>query len=140
MFNLEFWLILAVLFILGELLTGTFFLLSLGVGSAAAGLVNYLDFDYRIQLLAFVVVSLICIIASKPLANKLTKNSPNKKSNSDRLIGKEVLVTEEIDKEKLGLVKHSGDVWKAKSNDNLSVGEEAIVEGIDGVKLIVKKK
>jgi len=140
MFSLEFWLILAVIFILGELLTGTFFLVSLGIGSAFAGLANYLNFDYRIQLLVFVIISLICIILSKPIASKLTTNSPSKKSNSDRLIGEEVLVTEEIRKDKLGSVKHSGDVWRAESDENISVGQKAIVTSIAGVKLIVKKK
>ncbi|MCC7553607.1 MAG: NfeD family protein [Methanobacteriaceae archaeon] len=140
MFSLEFWLILAFIFILGELLTSTFFLFSLGIGSAFAGLVNYLGFDPIVQLLVFVIISLICIIASKPLANKLTKNSPDKKSNSERLIGKEVIVIEEIKENEMGLVKYSGDVWKAKSSDNIPVGDKAIVENIIGVKLIVKKQ
>ncbi|MDR0900132.1 MAG: NfeD family protein [Methanobrevibacter sp.] len=140
MFSLEFWLTIAVLFILGELLTNTFFLLSIGIGAGFAGLANYLNFDPTSQLLIFIIVTIIAIIASRPLANRLTKNSPSKKSNSDRLIGKEGIVIEEIKKDSPGTVKLVGDTWKAIANENIPLESIVMVEKVDGVKLIVKKK
>ncbi|KZX14904.1 hypothetical protein MBCUT_18570 [Methanobrevibacter cuticularis] len=140
MFSLEFWLVIAVIFILGELLTSTFFLISIGVGAGLAGLTNYLGFDPLTQLIVFIIVSIIVIIASRPIANHLTKNSPSKKSNSDRLIGEDAIVIEEIKIDSMGMVKLLGDTWKAIADENIPVGETVIVEKIDGVKLRVKKK
>jgi len=139
MFSLEFWLIMAVLFILGELLTGTFFLLSVGIGAAFAGLSNYLNHDPITQLIVFVVATIIMVLLSKPIATKLTKNSPAKKSNADRLIGEQVKVIEEIKKDEIGLVSYMGDNWKATSNDDIPQDDKAIVESINGVTLTVKK-
>lgn len=139
MFSLEFWLIIAVLFILGELLTGTLFLLAVGIGSAFAGLANYLNLDPITQLIVFAIVTILMVILSKPIASKLTKNSPAKKANADRLIGEKVKVIEEIKKDEMGLVNYLGDNWKATSKDNIPANERAIVESINGVTLTVKK-
>lgn len=142
MFSLEFWLVIAVLFILGELLTTTFFLLSIGIGAGFAGLANYLGFDPISQLIIFIVVSVIIILISRPLANHLTKNSPSKKANSDRLIGTEGIVIKTIEKNSIGIVKLIDETWNAISVDpdsEILEGERIKVEKIDGVKLVVKK-
>lgn len=139
-FSLEFWLIIAIVFIIGELLTLTFFLLSVGIGAALAGLTNYLGFSWEVQLVVFVVATLVCVGISRPIAKKLTKNAPDKKSNSDRLIGEEAIVTEDIELDKMGTVKILGDTWKAIAKENISAGEKVIVKNIDGVKLIVERK
>ena len=58
---LEFWIILAIAFLIGELLTGGFYLLSIGLGSIAAAILNYLQFDITIQIIAFIIITLIFI-------------------------------------------------------------------------------
>ncbi|KZX17166.1 NfeD family protein [Methanobrevibacter filiformis] len=140
MFSLEFWLIFAVILVLGELLTVTFYLLSIAVGSAFAGLVNYLGFDPIVQILVFAVVTIICVILLRPISSRLTKNSSDKKANSDRLIGKEGIVIEKIIEDAMGTVDFIGDQWKAISDTEIDVGEKVIVEKIQGVKLFVRKK
>ena len=60
-------------------------------------------------------------------------------TNLDRVLGMEGIVTEEITKLKIGEVKVDGKKWSAISNEKIKVGEEVIVEDIDGVKLIVRK-
>ena len=140
LFSLEFWLILAVILVLAELFTLTFFMLSLAVGSVFAGLANYLGLDPVGQLLVFAVVTVVCVIISRPIATRLTKNSPDKKANSDRLIGKEGVVIEAINNDSMGMVNFLGDQWKAVSDTEIAVGEKVIVEKIEGVKLFVRKK
>ncbi|MDR0913254.1 MAG: NfeD family protein [Methanobrevibacter sp.] len=140
LFSLEFWLILAVVCVLLELMTLTFFLLSISVGSLGAAIVNYSGYDLTTQLIVFIVLTVICILLSRPIAKKLTKNTPNKKANSDRLIGREAIVVEKIEINSMGTVDLIGDKWKAISNSNINVGERVIVKDIDGVKLIVEKK
>ncbi len=72
----------------------------------------------------------------------LVKKLTNKKesTNLDRVIGAEGIVTEEITKLKVGEVKVDGKRWSAISNELIKVGEEVIIERIDGVKLVVRKE
>lgn len=139
MFSLEFWIVLAVVCVLGELLTLTFFLLSVGIGAGFAALTNYLNHDPTTQLIVFIVVTITCVLLSKPIAKKLTSKSPLKKSNSDRLIGEEAIVIKKIIPDEMGTVKILGDTWKAIANEEITIGEKVVVERIDGVKLIVNK-
>ncbi|MDR2623237.1 MAG: NfeD family protein [Methanobrevibacter sp.] len=137
---LEFWIILALACVLGELLSVNFFLLSVGVGAGFAALTNHLNYDFTTQLIVFVVVTTICVLLSRPLAKKLTKKSPSKKSNTDRLIGEEAIVIGKIVPDEMGTIKILGETWRAISNEEIAVGKKVIVEKIDGVKLIVKKE
>ncbi|MDR3062671.1 MAG: NfeD family protein [Methanobrevibacter sp.] len=138
-FSLQFWLVLAVVCVLFELITLTFFLLSIAIGSAVAALVNYLGFDPYTQILVFAIVTVVCIILSRSFAKKLSKSAPDKKANSDRLIGLEAIVSEAIEEDKMGTVELVGDKWKAIADEDIAIGEKVIVKDIQGVKLIVEK-
>ena len=136
---LEFWIILAIAFLIGELLTGGFYLLSIGLGSIAAAILNYLQFDITIQIIAFIIITLIFIFISRPLYKRLNKNTADKKSNTERLIGLKAKVTEDIDSHKIGNINVNGEVWKAISDEKISKGETVEITEIEGVKLKVKK-
>ena len=136
---LEFWIILAIIFLIGELLTGGFYLLSIGIGAIAAAILNYLQFSITAQIIAFILITVLFILISRPLYKKLNKNTVDKKSNTERLIGLKAKVTEDIDSHKIGTIKVNGEVWKAISNEEISKGEEVEIIGIEGVKLKVKK-
>lgn len=140
MVTLEFWIILFVVCLLLEIITTGFFLMSIGIGSAAAAVISYLNFDPITQMLVFVVVTIVCLIVSRPFAKKLTQGSPKKKATSDRLIGKEGTVLEPIDIENSGIVKIHGENWRAVADEDISVGEKIIVQKIKGVRLKVIKK
>ena len=60
-------------------------------------------------------------------------------TNLDRVIGMVGIVTEEITRFKIGEVRVDGKKWSAISEEKIKVGEKVIIEGIDGVKLIVRK-
>lgn len=60
--------------------------------------------------------------------------------DTDKIIGKEAIVTKEIKKNSYGEVKVLKKKWAAYSNDHLKVNESSIVEKIEGVKLKVRKK
>ena len=140
MFTLEFWIIIFVSCILLEIITTGFFLMSIGIGSAAATVANYMNFDPITQMLVFIIVTIICLIVSRPFAKKLTQGSPKKKATADRLLEKEGTVVEAIDIENSGMVNISGESWRAIADENISVGEKIIVEEIKGVRLKVSKK
>ncbi len=136
---LEFWIVLGIFFIIAELLTGGFFLLSLGLGSFLAAILNYFNYDIQVQIIGFIILTIIFIILSRPLYNRLNKNISDKKSNTERLIGLNGKVTEDINPHKSGFIKVKGEIWKAISEENISKGETVEILKIDGVKLVVKK-
>jgi membrane protein implicated in regulation of membrane protease activity len=140
MFTMEFWIILFVACILLEIITTGFFFFLLVIGSGAAMVANYMHFDPITQIIIFIIVTIICLVASRPFAKKLTQGSPKKKAAADRLLGKEGSVIESIDIENSGMVNISGESWRAIADENISVGEKIIVEEIKGVRLKVTKK
>lgn len=132
------WAVFFVIFIVIEI--STFDLVSIWIAlGALAGLVASL-FGLKLwaQLLIFVAVSTIAIIATRPLAKKLQKEI--KPTNSELDIGKTATVIEEINnKTGKGRVNLNGVHWAAKTVDNdiIPVGEIVVVKKIDGAKLIV---
>ncbi len=112
-----------------------------GVG-AIAGLIAYLaGLNFYIQFILFIVLSSLTLILTRPLVKKLLKNK-GEKTNSDRLIGKKIIITKPVDSfgEK-GETVIGGVSWSVNSIDGLPIdeGETATVEAIEGVKLIVRK-
>ena len=136
---LEFWIILGIIFLIGELLSGGFYLLSIGLGAIAAAILNYLQFSITLQIIAFILITVIFILISRPLYKKLNKNTIDKKANTERLIGLKAKVTEDIDSHKIGNINVNGEVWKAISDEKISKGETVEITEIEGVKLKVKK-
>ena len=62
------------------------------------------------------------------------------KTNLDRVIGMEGIVTESITKFEIGEVKVDGKKWSAISDNDIEEGSTIVVLSIDGVKLKVRKK
>lgn len=132
------WAIFFVIFVVIEI--STFDLVSIWIAlGALAGLVTSLfEGKLWVQLIVFVVVSTVAIIATRPLAKKLQKEI--KPTNSELDIGKTATVIEEINnKTGKGRVNLNGVHWAAKTVDNdiIPEGEIVVVKKIDGAKLIV---
>mgnify|MGYP000034273969 FL=1 len=82
-----FWLIAAVGFLVLEGCTFNMTSIWFAIGAAAA-LISCLFTDlFRVQALLFIVVSVLCLLAFRPLAAKLRKN--HTATNGDRNLGRE---------------------------------------------------
>jgi membrane protein implicated in regulation of membrane protease activity len=136
MVGIEAWIVLSGLCFIGEMLTAAFFLLWFGVGASMAAVLNYLGFDPVVQILAFIIISIILIAVSRPLAQKITKEPP-RKAVSDRLIGKQGIVMEDVLPDTGGVVKVEGDVWRAISPKKIEKDTLIIVKKVESVKLHV---
>lgn len=95
--------------------------------------------NFLIQLLVFIVVSIISLLITKPLVNKFKKNDVEL-TNVDRVIGKKAEVIKKITPDEYGEVKVLGSIWTATSDTVLNVSDKAVVKKIDGVKLVVEKE
>ncbi|NLV86444.1 MAG: NfeD family protein [Clostridiales bacterium] len=92
-----------------------------------------------LQIVIFIVVSIVSIILTRPLAKKFV-NSKIKATNADRVIGENAIVTERIDNVAgTGTVTVGGRTWTARSKNGeiIEAGTLARVHEIEGVKLLV---
>ncbi len=109
------------------------------VGAVASAITAIFTGDILIQVIVFVVVSALCLVATRPFVKKITKTK-KVSTNADSLIGKTGIVTIEINNISVqGQVNINGQIWSAKSKNNevIPVDEKVKVLEITGVKLIV---
>ena len=88
----------------------------------------------------FVLSSGLLIFATKPLVNKIAKKDIIP-TNVYSVVGKKAIVTEEINwTTGKGQIKSEGEIWSAKSTENINipVGSEVEILSIEGVKAYVK--
>jgi membrane protein implicated in regulation of membrane protease activity len=135
----QMWLILAALFIIGEIFTAGFFLFWFGIGAAAASVLAILGFGTSWQWGAFVVVSGALFAVSRKFADKFTKDQPPG-IGANRFLNKTGVVLEEIDNIKnTGQVRIGKDKWRADSasDEVIQVGELVKVTRLDGTHVVV---
>ncbi|MBR7060796.1 MAG: NfeD family protein [Eubacterium sp.] len=110
------------------------------LGSIAALIASICSASLGVQVIIFVAVTIITLVATRPIVKKKI-NFKAQKTNADRCIGEDAVVCEEINNlEAKGQVKVDGKIWSARSSDGSIIPMDTIVtvEKIDGVKLIVK--
>ena len=135
------WVALLAAFIIIEASTAQLLTIWFAVGSLAALISTFITDNIIIQVIVFVVVSAIALAVTRPLVKKMTK-AQKQPTNADMYIGKEAVVTEDINNlEAKGLVKVGGSIWTARTEvDNYTIpaGSHVTVIKIEGVKLIVR--
>lgn len=132
--------ILAVLIII-EIITLGLSTIWFAGGALVAFFAALLGADVVIQVILFLVVSIILLLFTRPVAIKYL-NHNRTKTNVDSLIGKQAVVIEGIENLKgFGKVQVNGLEWTARTlEDYQSIEKDSIVNivRVDGVKLIVE--
>lgn len=92
-----------------------------------------------IQLIVFIVTSIILVAGSRKFVTKiLQKDIP---TNSDALIGQEILVVTPVSKHQIGSGKIRDITWSLyTTEETIKEGEYAVITSINGNKLHVKRK
>ncbi len=133
------WLIIIILLTILEVVTINLVSVWFIVSGIVSLFLSFVIDSFYIQFSIFVCLGLVLMLLTRPyLVKKLSKKKVS--TNLDRVIGMEGVVTEEITKFKIGEVKVDGKKWSAMANEKIKVGEEVIIDKIDGVKLIVRKE
>ena len=111
------------------------------LGALCAALTTIFTDSIVIQIVVFVSVSLVTLIATRPLVKQAKQNIRPLRTNSDRLIGETgVMLADLNDMHSVGQAKVMGKVWSVKTdNPPLQAGDTVRVLAIEGVKLIVEK-
>ena len=134
-----FWLIVAVIFGVGELMTTSLTLVWFSIGALVVMLLSIFIESILWQVLVFAAISIILlVIATKYLVNR--DKDVKYDTNLQGIISKKAVVIQDIEPYKTGLVKINGEEWTAISDEETTIKKGTIVEitAIEGVKLIVK--
>lgn len=112
------------------------------IGAVAAWLIYLTGLGLEVQIVVFLLVSIVCLIFTRPIAVEKLKVG-RFKTNADSLIGQSCKVESTIDNiNNTGTVNVKGQMWTARSADDqiIEKDEIVIIKEIIGVKLIVQKK
>ena len=135
-----FWLCAVILFLIVEALVPGLVSIWFAVGSVPALISALCGGPVWLQVVLFLVCSVLALVLTRPLAKKYV-NSRVQPTNADMLIGKDCVVKETVDNlQGTGAVSVGGKVWTARTETEgevLPVGSVAKVLRIDGVKLII---
>lgn len=132
------WLGLMLVLITIEALTVSLTTIWLAAGSLVAFLLALFGTPLSLQIIAFLAVSVVLIVFTRPVAVKYLKIGVHK-TNTDSMIGAKGIVIMDITEFATGQVKVKGQIWTAVSKTGMGIikDTEVVVEAIEGVKLIV---
>ena len=137
------WLGILVVLVVIELLTMGLTTIWFAGGALVAALISIPGTPLIIQILFFLIVSILLLYFTRPIAIKYF-NRDRTRTNVESLIGRQAIVISEINNvEGIGQVNTGGMEWSARSsyhNIVIPVGAVVTVLGIDGVKLIVEER
>ena len=132
------WIALAAILFIGEMFTLSFFLLPFAIGAAVAAIANVFGADLVVQWVLFILVSLVALIALRPVANRIS-NPVNVPSGAERLIGSVGEVIEGKAPEGLVRIRVEREEWNASVEDGgaVAIGSKVKVTAIEGTRLEV---
>ena len=133
------WLVLLVVFLIVEASTVTLVSLWFAAGSLIALIASLLGGPLWLQVLLFLAVSTLSLIALRPLFRKFIRPKLTA-TNVDSVIGSTGLVTASVDNvTAAGQVKLGAMVWTARSTSGAPIPEGTLVkvDRIEGVKVFV---
>ena len=111
------------------------------IGALLAFLANLLGYDIIVQLVVFFVVSIVCLVALRPVFVKYRKHGEKEEPN---VVGQPAIVVEAIDNERLvGRVETANRMtWAARSADEtvIPAGETVVIKDRKSITLIVERK
>ena len=138
-----YWLIALIVFLVIEAATLGLATIWFAGGALVALIAAMCGAGLGIQVASFLVVSLVLLIFTRPFAVRFL-NKDTLKTNVDRVVGMEGVVTEEISNlAGTGKVSLGGNMWTARTeNEGGTIPVDAVVTvlRVEGVKLIVKVK
>ena len=109
-------------------------------GALLALIIALIGGPFWLQLLVFLVVSIVLLVFTRPVATKYF-NQNRTKTNVESVVGKQAIVTAAIDNLKgQGQIVTDGMEWTARSLDSsvIEEGTVVVIEKIEGVKAIVR--
>lgn len=137
-----FWFILVAVLIIIELITLGLTTIWFAGGAFIAGIFAMFDAPIFLQILVFILVSVLLLVFTRPIAQKHI-NAKTEKTNLDSLIGEKGIVLVTINNfNSTGQIMLNGIEWSARSSSDdviIDEGATVTVQQISGVKVIVSQ-
>jgi membrane protein implicated in regulation of membrane protease activity len=133
------WLVLAVVSVIVEVSIPHFGLIFVAIGAVGAAAAAGLALTVPFQIVVFCAVLTVSVFALRPrlVAGLRSRGVP---SRTDQLIGKDGIVTHDIDPTAGGgRVNVGGEDWAARSSERIAAGAHIRVAGADGIVLEVTR-
>ncbi len=132
------WLLIVIVLGFIELFTVNLVTIWFVASGIVALVLSYFDVPVPIQVTVFVILGIILLFTTKKPLEKML-NKTKQKTNVDRVLDMEGIVTEEIDKNSPGEVKVDGKRWTAIADTKIPKDATVKILKIEGVKLIVEE-
>ena len=137
-----FWVIVAIVFAVAEVMTVAFFAVFITIGALAAAVVSLLGFGLLVQAIVLGVIGVAGIMIARPfLVERLHIGRPTLRSGADSMVGQQAILLEPI----LGVgqpghVKIAGELWPALTEDGspVPVNTLVVVTALRSTTLIVR--
>jgi len=136
------WFVAAAVLAVGEMLTAGFFLLPFAAGAVASGILALTGVGVAIQLITFVVTSLLALYLLQRFARK-DIHGELLPVGAARYIGASALVTETINRVRgEGMVRMGTESWRATTDRDaeIPVDTEVRVVEVRGARLVVEPR
>jgi membrane protein implicated in regulation of membrane protease activity len=133
------WLVIGIVLVGSEVLSGDFVLLMLGIGALAAAASSELTGNVFIDVVVFAVASVGLLFLARPALKRRFLAGPGVQTNTDALIGAQAVAISTVDSE-TGQVKLAGEVWSARSylgHEPIPPGTKVTVVEIAGATAVV---
>lgn len=135
------WLSLAIIFAIAEAATMGLVSIWFAAGSLVAMAASMLHAPLWLQILLFLTTAAVTLVLTRNFAKKQF-NRDRERTNADRVVGTEAIVTETVDNDKpSGQIRAAGQIWTARSLNAgvIPVGSKVLVRSIRGVKAMVEE-
>ena len=137
-----YWLIAVAVFLIIEITTLGLTTIWFAGGALVAFLASVLGAGYLVQFILFVVVSVILLCFTRPIALRYFNNH-RARTNYESIIGQTAKVTSKIDNfNQLGSAVVNGQEWTARAerdDEIIETGTQVKIVAIKGVKIIVTR-
>jgi membrane protein implicated in regulation of membrane protease activity len=136
------WVVVMAVAVIGEVLTTSFFLVFFALGASAALLVALLGGGWALQILSFILVSVLSMFVLRPaLVQRLSFRTSERYESRDALVGRSATVTAAIEPGGSGTVRvGSGEFWTARAlhGDPVEEGSRVRIMDRDGLTVLVE--
>lgn len=135
------WLIILVVCLVIEIGTLGLTTIWFAGGAILSFIIALLKGPLWLQILVFLIASIVLLIFTRPVAMKYF-NKNRIKTNVETMAGKKAIVTEQVDNLKgTGKIVTDGMEWTARSKDDTVIEEGSVVTVLEvqGVKAIIEK-
>ncbi len=142
----QIWFLVGLVLVLSELALPGVILVFIGIGAWMASLTTWLGWTESLgpQMLVFAISSLVLLLGLRRLCKSwlmgFSKTNADGSQDLDEFIGKPVRVITGLTAGVQGKVEFKGAGWTAESDDTFAPGDTAVITGLDGLCLKVRRK